>query len=99
MSSKDLEQQIIQTYQKDEQMMILIFAQWCINNDLDPLKVYFKAYPDQKTNATLQQAISLTVPKEEAGEIANETLLGVLSLFGNEELAYVITNEIKYKNN
>jgi len=40
------------------------------------------------------QALELTVPKEEAGDIADDTVLGVLSLFGNEELAFIVTEEI-----
>ncbi|MDF2650719.1 MAG: hypothetical protein K0Q73_6524, partial [Paenibacillus sp.] len=42
-----------------------------------------------------QQAIELTVPPEEAGEITVETLLGVLSLYDNEELASIVTEELR----
>jgi hypothetical protein len=94
MNQNDAQERIIQSYQRDEKMMILIFAQWCINHDLDPAELYLRAYPDQHTNLALKEAIDLTVPKEEAGEIADETLLGVLSLFGNEDLAFVVTEEI-----
>jgi len=94
MSNKELEEHIIRNYQRDEHMMILVFAQWCVNHDLDPAELYRRAYPQQITNAALEQAIALTVPKEEAGEVPDETLLGVLSLFGNEELAFVVTEEI-----
>ncbi|TDG00232.1 hypothetical protein [Paenibacillus piri] len=94
MSRKELEEQIIRNYQRDEQMMILVFAQWCVNHDLDPAELYVRAYPQQTVGLPLQQAIELTVPKEESGDIPNETLLGVLSLFGNEELASVVTEEI-----
>jgi hypothetical protein len=34
------------------------------------------------------------VPKDEAGEIGDDTLLGVLALFGNDDLAFVVTEEI-----
>ncbi|WP_042347702.1 hypothetical protein [Bacillus massiliigorillae] len=95
MNKKELEEQIIHNFQNDEKMMILIFAQWCVNHDLNPEEVYLRAYPNQSTNYALQDAISLTVPKEEAGEIANETLLGVLSLFGNDDLAMVVSEEMK----
>ncbi|WP_166244846.1 hypothetical protein [Paenibacillus turpanensis] len=94
MNSKETEDRIIQSYQRDEQMMILVFAQWCINHDLDPHALYALAYPDQAANPALQQAIELTVSKDEAGDIPDSTLLGVLSLFGNEELAFVVTEEI-----
>ncbi|MCD1260566.1 hypothetical protein B5M42_017325 [Paenibacillus athensensis] len=94
MSNKELEEHIIRNYQRDEQMMILVFAQWCVNHDLNPAELYHAAYPQQTANAALEQAIALTVPKDEAGEVPDETLLGVLSLFGNEELAFVVTSEI-----
>lgn len=95
MENKELEKQIIQNYQSDENMMILIFAQWCVNNDLYPEELYTRAYPNQPTNHPLTQSIQLTVPKEEAGPISDDTLLGVLSLFGNEDLAFVVTEEIE----
>jgi hypothetical protein len=94
MSRKEIEDQIIRNYQRDEQMMILVFTQWCINHDLDPTKLYQRAYPQQSANHALHRAIELTVPKDEAGEIPDETLLGVLSLFGNEDLAFIVTEEI-----
>jgi hypothetical protein len=91
MGSKDLEEHIINSYKQDEQMMILVFSQWCVNHDLDPMEIYLQAYPEQASNHALQQAIELTVSKEEAGDISDETLLGVLAMFGNEELAFVVT--------
>ncbi|WP_046181384.1 hypothetical protein [Domibacillus tundrae] len=92
--SKEMEDFIVQSYQKEENMMILVFAQWCINHDLDPEAVYLKAYPDQAENQALKDALALTVPKEEAGDVPDETLLGVLSLFGNDDLAFIVTEEI-----
>ncbi|MCE5169977.1 hypothetical protein LQV63_11720 [Paenibacillus profundus] len=94
MNTKEIEEQIIRNYQQDEQMMILVFAQWCINHDLDPAELYHRAYPKQGENHALQEAMELTVAKEEAGDIPLDTLLGVLSLFGNEDLAFVVTEEI-----
>jgi hypothetical protein len=94
-NENNIQQQVIQNYQRDEQMMILVFAQWCINQDLDPVILYQKAYPDQIHNAALKQALDLTVSKDEAGEIDDFTLLGVLSMFGNDELAFVVTQEIE----
>lgn len=95
MERNNLEDKIIENYQKDENMMILVFAQWCVNHDLDPVDLYKKAYPDQSENPSLKQMVDLTVPKEEAGEIADETLLGVLSLFGNHDLAFVVSEEMR----
>lgn len=94
MADKELEEQIIRNYQRDESMMILVFAQWCVNHGLDPNELYRLAYPQQADNPALRQAIELTVPKEEAGDIPDDTLLGVLSLFGNDDLAFVVTNQI-----
>ena len=94
MNKKELEDKIIANYQGEEKMMILIFAQWCINNDLIPEEVYLRAYPNQSANQALKEALDLTVPKEEAGEVKDQTLLGVLSLFGNDDLAFVVTEEM-----
>lgn len=94
MNNKEIEDKIISNYQKDENMMILVFAQWCVNNDLDPAEIYKKAYPQQAVNPALQQGIELTVSKEESEEIPDSTLLGVLSLFGNTDLAIVVSEEI-----
>ncbi|MBS4203381.1 hypothetical protein [Lederbergia citrea] len=99
MKHNDLEERIIQNYQNDEKMMILVFAQWCVNHDLNPEELYLQAYPNQEKNLALKEAIELTVPKDEAGDISTETLLGVLLLFGNDDLAFVINQEIgKMKN-
>ncbi|MCF6137481.1 hypothetical protein [Pseudalkalibacillus berkeleyi] len=97
MDSKDLEKKIIDNYQKDEHMMILVFAQWCVNHDLDPHALYVKAYPNQAANPALMQAIELTVPKKESEEIPDQTLLGVLSLFGNDDLAFIVNEEIEQR--
>ncbi|MFD0049450.1 hypothetical protein ACFVHQ_08990 [Actinomycetes bacterium NPDC127524] len=95
MNQKELEEKIIENYQGQEKMMILVFAQWCINHDLEPEEIYLRAYPNQSANPALREAIELTVPKDEAGEVSDETILGVLSLFGNDDLVFVVTEEIK----
>ncbi|MEN2466973.1 hypothetical protein [Ornithinibacillus sp. FSL M8-0202] len=94
MDRKQLEEQIIEKYQNDEKMMILIFAQWCINHELDPVELYQMAYPGQMKNHALEEAMELTVPKNEAEDISNETVLNVLQLFGNDDLAFVVQSEI-----
>jgi hypothetical protein len=91
---KQMEEQIIESYKRDEEMMILVFAQWCVNNKLDPHALYLKAYPQQENNAALHHALSLTVSEEEAGFISNDTVLGVLSLYSNDDLAFVVTEAI-----
>ncbi|MEC0205267.1 hypothetical protein P4H39_21920 [Paenibacillus lautus] len=89
-TEKSVEERIAESYRQDEDMMILVFAQWCVNHGLDPVELYRKAYPNQPDNEQLARVLELTVPKEEAGEIPDQTLLGVLSLFGNEDLAIVV---------
>ena len=98
MDKKQIEDQIIERYQNDEKMMILIFAQWCVNNDLDPVELYKTAYPDQYNNKALEESMELTVPKKESEEISDQTLLNVLQLFGNDDLAFVVQGEIDKRN-
>jgi hypothetical protein len=88
------ERQIIEKYQKEENMMVLLFAQWCINHDLDPLEIYTRAYPDQVENPLLKEAIETTVPKEESENIPFSSLLAVLEMYGNEELCFILTELI-----
>lgn len=98
MSSKNIEEQVIRSYRQDEDMMILVFVQWCINHDLDPSALYAEAYPNQPANAAMQRALELTVPKEEAGDIPDQTVLSVLGLFGNDDLAFIVTEHISLRN-
>nr|WP_276531268.1 hypothetical protein [Fictibacillus nanhaiensis] len=76
-------------------MMIIIYAQWCVNNGLDPKAVYLNAYPGQANNEYVMHMLEQTVTHEEAEPISNEMLLQVLSLFGNEDLAYAVSKEIE----
>ncbi|WP_409254114.1 hypothetical protein V1502_09520 [Bacillus sp. SCS-153A] len=85
------EKEIIEKYQQDEKMMILAFAQWCMNKDLDPAEVYYRAYPQQGENPLLKEAIEKTMPKDESEEIPLSSLFAVLEMYGNEELAFVIS--------
>ncbi|MCA0991081.1 hypothetical protein [Pseudalkalibacillus hwajinpoensis] len=93
MDQNDIQNKVIENYQRDENMMILVFAQWCVNNDLNPETLYEKAYPDQINNPALKQSIELVVPKEESEHIPDQTVMGVLSLFGNDDLAFVVSEE------
>lgn len=97
MNRKEQQERIIESYQDQEKTMILIFTQWCVNHDLDPEEIYLRAYPNQQKNQALQEAIKLTLPKEEAASVPDETLLEVLSLFGNDDLAFIVTEEIRKK--
>ena len=89
------EEEVIRNYQKGEKMMILLFAQWCINHDLDPVDIYQQAYPYQAKNTELIDALELTVSKKESDHIDSETLLDVLSMYGNDDLAFVVSEYIK----
>ncbi|RDW15047.1 hypothetical protein [Oceanobacillus chungangensis] len=95
MSKEELEKQIVENYQNDEKMMILIFVQWCVNHDLDPLVLYENSYPGQKKNNVLLETIEQAVPKNEAEEISDQTVLNVLQLFGNDDLAFAVQTEIE----
>ncbi|WP_025692321.1 hypothetical protein [Paenibacillus zanthoxyli] len=91
---KSVEDHIVESYRRDEEMMILVFAQWCVNNGLDPEALYLQAYPQQQGNEQLARALALTVPADESGFISDDTVLGVLSLYGNDDLAFVITEAV-----
>ncbi len=97
LDNKQIEEHIIKKYQNDEKMMVLIFAQWCVNNDLDPEELYKTAYPYQVKNEALKEAIELTVPKEESDEISVQTVIHVLQLFGNDDLASVVQFNVDQK--
>lgn len=90
-----MNEKIIENYKENEKLMILIFAQWCINHDLDPKALYQKAYPNQRMNEILLDVLEKTVSKEESEEIPGETVLNVLQLFGNDDLAFVVQSEIE----
>lgn len=90
----EMEEKVIESYQNDEKMMILIYAQWCINNDLEPKDLYGQAYPSQMKNNALREALELTVPKKESEEIPDSTVLNVLQLFGNDDLAFIVQEQI-----
>ena len=92
------EEEVIRNYQEGEKMMILLFAQWCINHELDPVDTYKEAYPYQGKNNELVDALELTVPKQESDYIDSETLLEVLSLYGNDDLAFVVSELISHRN-
>lgn len=92
---QEYEKRVIESYQSDERMMILIFAQWCINNTLDPKELYVHAYPEQAKNVALKDALALTVSKEESEDIPDHSVLNVLEIFGNNDLAFIVTEAIE----
>ncbi|GEN84103.1 hypothetical protein SLU01_24150 [Sporosarcina luteola] len=94
MEFKNIDEQIIQKYKEDETLMIRLFVQWCANHELDPQMLYKKAYPEQIENAALKEVIDSDDGFEELF-IDNETMLDVLQLFGNEDLAFIVADEIE----
>lgn len=42
MNPSEREAFIIQKYKQEETLMILLYAQWCVNHELDPLMIYEK---------------------------------------------------------
>jgi hypothetical protein len=84
---------IIKKYQQEEEMMIQLYVQWCLNHQLDPVALYQRAYPGQAQNETLLKTV------EEAGqedmEIGNDTIMDVLQMFGNDDLAFAVAEEIQ----
>lgn len=87
---KQQEEFIVAQYKEQEEMMILIFAQWCVNNDINPGELYRKAYPEQMTNKVLTDALKNTVPKEESEDIPFDLVLEALQSFGNVDLAFAV---------
>ena len=93
MNKQDREKFIIEQYQNDEEMMILIFAQWCVNHNIDAISLYKKAYPGQLENKALLKAVEKTVPKEKSEPISVEIVQQILQIFGNDDLAFEIQKE------
>src|SRR5699024_12848457 len=91
------EDEVIDEYEVDETMMIIIFAQWCLNHDLDAVALYHKADANQPENKALLAALDETVDKKESEDISTALVQYVLQLFGNDDLAFVIQEEIDKK--
>ena len=94
MDFKNIEEQVIQKYQEDEQLMIRLFVQWCTNHQLDPHELYKRAYPNQQENVAMKNIIEQANAEDDIN-IDNETMLDVLQLFGNEDLAFIVADEIE----
>lgn len=94
MDFRNMEERVIQKYQEDEQLMIRLFVQWCANHQLDPHELYKRAYPNQQENATMKNIIDQADAEDDIN-IDNETMLDVLQLFGNDDLAFIVADEIE----
>ena len=96
MEYENRDEWIIKKYQQDEATMIQLFVTWSLQNDLDPVQLYEKAYPAQSKNEALIRAVEEVEESDPSEfEISNETLLDVLQLFGNDDLAFVASEEIE----
>lgn len=91
MDQKTMTDYIIQKYQEDEHVMIQLFVQWCQNYEIDPLSLYQKAYPTQSANETLKSIIENNEPIDL--DIDSATLIEILQVFGNDDLAFMVSEE------
>ena len=91
MDQKSITEYIIRKYQEDEQVMIQLFVQWCQNHEIDPFTLYQKAYPTQATNEAMKSIIDNNDPMDL--DIETSTLIEILQLFGNDELAFIVSEE------
>ncbi|HLR64739.1 MAG TPA: hypothetical protein VK075_04855 [Pseudogracilibacillus sp.] len=95
MKRSEKDQFIIDQYENDEKMMVLIYAQWCVNNEINPIDLYQEAYPNQLISSVLHEMVDETMPKEEADFISNDIVLSVLQMFGNDDLAFEVQRKIE----
>lgn len=87
---KERDQYIIEHYQAGEKGMILLFAQWCLNHQLDPYVLYEQAYPNQAGLTLLGEIMAHTVDPKEADPIETALLIDALQAYGNDALVFVI---------
>src|SRR5690625_7754778 len=90
------DKRIINNYKEQEKMMILIYAQWCVNNGIDPIELYHEAYPEQQTNDVLEEAVRRTVSKEESDSISGDVLYQELVTYGSDGIAYLVEQKNTY---
>ena len=88
-----MKNKVIEQYEADENMMIQIYVQWCINHDINPLELYNRAYPNQASNNVILELMETT--EKNSTIIDTDTVLNVLQLFGNDDFAYVVSEEEK----
>lgn len=86
----DISKKVIEQYQADEKVMIQLFIHWCNNKQLNPLTIYRKAFPHYSDTTVLEDNIKEIVGDEPV-QVSTETLLHILEVFEQHELAYVIS--------
>src|SRR5690625_1169835 len=74
-NSKTVDERVIENYQKDEQMMILIFAQWCVNNEVDANELYKRAYPEQASNQLLANIFKETLEAGKSDQVDRKSVV------------------------
>lgn len=94
MEFENREEYIIKKYQQDENTMIQLFVHWCTTRQLDPVELYQKAYPHQGKNPALLLAIDEIAAEPNDIEVGDDTMLEILQLFGNDDLAFIVSEEI-----
>jgi hypothetical protein len=93
MEFENRDEYIIKKYQQDENTMIQLFVHWCFNHHLDPTSLYARAYPYQPKNEALLKAAEEAKADLEKVEVGTATMLEVLQMFGNDDLAFVVAEE------
>lgn len=93
MEYENREEFIIKKYQQDEAAMIQVFVNWSMRNNLDPVQLYQRAYPSQVKNEALLLAVEEAEPFDM--EVGDDTLLELLQMFGNDDLAFVVSEEME----
>lgn len=93
MEYKNREEYIIKKYQQDEATMVQLFVNWSLGNDLDPVELYKRAYPAQSSNDILGKALEEADPSEM--DISGDMLLEILQMFGNDDLAFVVSENME----
>lgn len=88
-----MKNKVIEQYEADENMMIQIYVQWCANHDINPIELYGKAYPNQTSNAVLIEVMENT--EKNALDVDTQSVLYVLQLFGNDDLAFEVSEAAK----
>lgn len=86
---------VIEQYQEKERLMVQVYVQWCVNHDVDPVEIYEKAYPSQEKNIVLAEVVEEGMEVEDPSSIDIMTLFEVLQLYGNEDLAIAIQEEVE----
>lgn len=94
MEFENREEYIIKKYQQDENTMIQLFVHWCAARQLDPVALYQQAYPYQEKNPALLLAIEENAAEPEEIEVGDDTMLEILQMFGNDDLAFAVSEEI-----